>query len=161
MRTVRLTVGLCVCEDEMMKHTIEPWSYHKTNGSPTTGMHMIAGGKPGYLAEVRDCGSGDVEQNARRIVACVNACEGVTTEELEQGGFVPGLFERIERLAEAMRDFIDYGYSRERALYELKMVDALTRTVSKPDCDRSVCGDFSLGPCDNPDCTAIKAKEQK
>lgn len=96
-------------------------------------------------------------ESVRRIVACVNACEGVTTEELEQGGFVPGLIERIERLAEAMRDFIDYGYSRERAIYELKMADALTKTVSKPDCDRSACGDFSPGHCDNPDCTALRS----
>jgi len=50
-------------------HTPGPWKYHKTNGSPTTGMHMIAGGKPGYLAEVRDCGSGDVSANAQLIAA--------------------------------------------------------------------------------------------
>jgi len=30
---------------------------------------MIAGAKPGYLAEVRDCGSGDVGANARLITA--------------------------------------------------------------------------------------------
>lgn len=30
---------------------------------------MISGGKPGYLAEVRDCGSGGVEANARLIAA--------------------------------------------------------------------------------------------
>lgn len=30
---------------------------------------MIAGSKPGYLAEVRDCGSGDVRANARLIAA--------------------------------------------------------------------------------------------
>jgi hypothetical protein len=51
------------------KHTPGPWRYCKENGSPTTGQHMIAGGKPGYLAEVRDCGSGCVEANARLIAA--------------------------------------------------------------------------------------------
>ena len=30
---------------------------------------MIAGGRPGYLAEMRDCGSGDVKANARLIAA--------------------------------------------------------------------------------------------
>jgi hypothetical protein len=30
---------------------------------------MIAGAKPGYLAEVRNCGSGDVEANAHLIAA--------------------------------------------------------------------------------------------
>ena len=51
------------------KWTLGPWRYDRTNGSPTTGEHMIAGAKPGYLAEVRDCGSGDVRANAHLIAA--------------------------------------------------------------------------------------------
>ena len=51
------------------QHTPGPWRYCKTNGSPTHGCHMIAGATPGYLAEVRDCGSGDVEANASLIAA--------------------------------------------------------------------------------------------
>ena len=51
------------------KWTKGPWRYDRTNGSPTTGEHMIAGAKPGYLAEVRDCGSGDVRANAHLISA--------------------------------------------------------------------------------------------
>jgi hypothetical protein len=39
------------------------------------------------------------KNDARRIVACVNACAGVTTEELEQGGFVSGLIEQRDELA--------------------------------------------------------------
>ena len=46
-----------------------PWRYVRANPSPTTGEHMIAGGRPGFLAEVRDCGSGDVVKNARLIAA--------------------------------------------------------------------------------------------
>ena len=64
------------------KHTPGPWRYERTNGSPTTGQHMIAGGKPGYLAEVRDCGSGDVSANARLIAAApelLAALKGVLT----------------------------------------------------------------------------------
>ena len=51
----------------MNKHTPGPWRYYRENGSPTTGQHMIAGATPGYLAEVRDCGSGDVQANALLI----------------------------------------------------------------------------------------------
>lgn len=51
------------------KHTPGPWRYVRENGSPTTGPHMIVGAIPGYLAEVRDCGSGDVAANARLISA--------------------------------------------------------------------------------------------
>jgi len=50
-----------------MKHTPGPWRVARQNPSPTTGEWMIAGAKPGYLAEVRDCGSGDVKANARLI----------------------------------------------------------------------------------------------
>lgn len=45
-------------------HTPGPWRYCPTNNG-----HMIAGAKPGYLAEVRDCGSGCVQTNARLIAA--------------------------------------------------------------------------------------------
>ena len=54
-----------------------PWRYCKTNGSPTHGQHMIAGAKPGYLAEVRDCGSGDVGDNARLISAAPDLLEAL------------------------------------------------------------------------------------
>lgn len=57
--------------------TPTPWRYEQTNGSPTTGMHMIAGGLPGYVAEVRDCGSGDVKANAALIVRAVNTLDEV------------------------------------------------------------------------------------
>lgn len=51
------------------QHTPGPWRYVRENGSPSTGQHMVAGARPGYLAEVRDCGSGCVEANARLIAA--------------------------------------------------------------------------------------------
>lgn len=72
-----------------MTHTPGPWRYVRQNPSPTTGEHMIAGATPGYLAEVRDCGSGDVAANAnliaqapemletlQNIIACCNANDG-------------------------------------------------------------------------------------
>lgn len=54
-----------------------PWRYSKENGSPTTGLHMIAGEKPGYLAEVRDCGSAPVEANAQAIAAVPDMLEAL------------------------------------------------------------------------------------
>jgi hypothetical protein len=51
------------------QHTPGPWRYVCANPSPTTGEHLISGAKPGYLAEVRDCGSGDVRANALLIAA--------------------------------------------------------------------------------------------
>lgn len=40
---------------------------------------MISGQKPGYLAEVRDCGSGDVNANARLIAAAPDLLEACQT----------------------------------------------------------------------------------
>lgn len=59
----------------MNKHTPGPWRVERQNPSPTTGEWMIAGGKPGYLAEIRDCGSGDVQANARLIAAAPDLLE--------------------------------------------------------------------------------------
>lgn len=61
----------------MSAHTPGPWQYVRENGSPTTGPHMIKGAIPGYLAEVRDCGSGDVEANARLIAAAPDLLEAL------------------------------------------------------------------------------------
>lgn len=59
------------------KHTPAPWRVERGNPSPTTGEWMIAGGIPGYLAEVRDCGSGDVSANARLIAAAPDLLEAL------------------------------------------------------------------------------------
>ena len=74
----------------MSKHTPGPWRTARQNPSPTTGEWMIAGGLPGYLAEVRDCGSGDVAANARLIAAapellaaCLEVAQGYTTRGSE------------------------------------------------------------------------------
>ena len=83
-----------------MKHTTEPWHVCK----PTEALHAVRA-EAGRI--VADVGYSDTDaqnrMNARRIVACVNACAGVTTEELEQGGFVTGLIERLEE-KERQRD---------------------------------------------------------
>lgn len=61
----------------MNKHTPAPWRVERQNPIPTTGEWMIAGAKPGYLAEVRNCGSGSVEANARLIAAAPDLLEAL------------------------------------------------------------------------------------
>jgi hypothetical protein len=94
-----------------VKHTPGPWRYVRANPSPTTGEHLIAGAKPGYLAEVRDCGSGSVAANARLISAApdlleslrafVSPWDGDSVEEIEsQSGLATSV--RIEQARAAI-----------------------------------------------------------
>lgn len=62
----------------MSKHTPAPWRVVRANPSPTSGEWMIAGAVPGFLAEVRDCGSGDVAANARLIAAAPDLLNALT-----------------------------------------------------------------------------------
>lgn len=65
----------------MSKHTPEPWKVQ----------HPHAGQRGWEIADSSGLNqvSQDVtEANARRIVACVNACRGLPTDELEQKGLV-------------------------------------------------------------------------
>ena len=73
------------------QHTPGPWRYVRESGSPTTGPHMIKGAIPGYLAEVRDCGSGDVAANARLIAAAPELLDALrlVVDTAEDGGW-PG-----------------------------------------------------------------------
>ena len=63
-----------------MEHTKEPWSYDGHSGIAAVGSDQFNGGY--FTAEVM---GPDKDANARRIVACVNACAGIPTEELERG----------------------------------------------------------------------------
>ena len=89
-----------------MQHTKEPWVEIETEcdviGSQTTN-------ETGWLFQLRRCRPGfngqvgiEQEANARRIVACVNACEGIPTGVLEKQGMVP--IEQVTHDIEQQRD---------------------------------------------------------
>jgi hypothetical protein len=86
-----------------MTHTKEPWSnpYYQDSG------WWIHNGKQGgdeYAIAVTFSLNPNGEADARRVVACVNACEGLTLEELES--FVGmSVKEEIER---GVRHCIEY-----------------------------------------------------
>ncbi|CAJ1837352.1 MULTISPECIES: hypothetical protein [Aeromonas] len=62
------------------KHEREPWVLGGCSGRMVTTPSGYVG--DGFIADV------DTKDNARRIVACVNACRGLPTDELEQKGLV-------------------------------------------------------------------------
>lgn len=71
----------CTCGGECMSHTKEPW--HVSGRGKH--LHIGAMTSPMVLASMNDVHTRS-EENARRIVACVNACEHIPTEWLEQNG---------------------------------------------------------------------------
>lgn len=90
-------------KDEAMtknKHTPAPWRVVRANPSPTTGEWLIAGAMPGYLAEVRGCGSGDVAANARLIAASPNLLEALqyAIKQVPELANVPGIATAIAKV---------------------------------------------------------------
>lgn len=118
-----------------MKHTKERWeiSHDNHDGWPL----IVAGGKiianinaESFSAGVADLIEMPAENNARRIVACVNACDGIPDEvlELDQPQFVAILKQRAE-LAEAIRlTLYENGHLADGDVCTLKRLkDALAK----------------------------------
>jgi len=65
----------------MSEHTKEPWSYELDTGSY---LRIYSETNPGIVDGCGCCGSPNCDDaDARRIVACINACAGFDTELLE------------------------------------------------------------------------------
>ena len=83
-----------------MSHTEEPWQWWTANLTfvgtrPEFGEHRersALGSLKGYRTQA--------EANARRIVACVNACAGIPTESLESAAEHPTPWRRLDSLSE-------------------------------------------------------------
>lgn len=63
-----------------MKHTKEPWSAEQPENANGWWILCDSQGQ-----EIGSCDGGYEEEDAKRIVACINACEGLTNEQLESG----------------------------------------------------------------------------
>ncbi len=73
----------------MSEHTKEPWAVGADNPPFYAGDTVVLGVKEGLPFVLAQCNHNFDElsrANARRIVACVNACQGIETETLESPG---------------------------------------------------------------------------
>lgn len=80
----------------MSEHTKEPWHVVDADiGDATTRYIDDEPGADGerdyYLATVEHGDPVELEANARRIVACVNACAGISNEALEAAAIRNGI----------------------------------------------------------------------
>lgn len=101
--------------NQTQKHTPEPWFSEPTEGSDKSG-DILIGGAAGELIAVCKSLLGDrpVEDNAERIVACVNACEGIADPSC-----VPELLAALKACDERMTELqkmTDYPLAWPRVL---------------------------------------------
>lgn len=105
-----------------MSHTKEPWIYELPDADHEG---IIIGRRGGAVVDGEFS-----DDNARRIVACVNACAGIPNEvlEMDQPQFVAILKQRAE-LAEAIRLTLDEnGHLADGDVCTLKRLkDALAK----------------------------------
>ena len=69
----------------MSKHTPEPWQAHQDASGD---VFISSAATSFHIAEIGSEDDDTAIPDARRIVACVNACRGLPTDELEQKGLV-------------------------------------------------------------------------
>ena len=98
------------------KHTQEPWRANDAQAD-------IDGpnGEPVAVCYCNDESGDDAKENARRIVACVNACAGIPTDMLE----------RFNAIVVAMYEVSNIEKQRDTLL---KLVECISQqTPEKPD----------------------------
>lgn len=79
-----------------MEHSKTPWKI----GTPPPNGEQTIGTTDGLMVAVATAGAGvSSEANARRIVACINACAGLSTELLEKAALTAAHIEARERLS--------------------------------------------------------------
>lgn len=86
-----------------MNHTPEPWTYDLTHCDVVDDISDLIMRPPNYPVA-----SDEDRANARRIVACVNACEGIPTKTLEDPNFVDYLKKTYPAY------FIELGYNANK-----------------------------------------------
>ncbi len=94
-----------------------------------------------------------IERDAE--LAAIKAQEPVTNDESGLEAWAAGKFGVGGALRGELRGNTDWALAR--LVWSAALAYAAPVSEAKaqePDCDRSACGDFSPGPCDNPDCSA-------
>ena len=131
------------------KHTPEPWRETINCCDDYTSHPILIYSGAQYVAQIaHDQNEGDeTEANARRIVACVNACAGYSTDALESGISVVRTAQKNmearalaeaqrDELAAALRGFVDstlYGAAHDaRRAHEFRpLFDAARSALAK------------------------------
>ena len=116
-----------------MTHTPEPWE------QDTNDFFAVTADKDGLLVaetEIHDRTDEECYANARRIVAAVNACEGIATDALQQGV--------VSDLREALIDLLGDRPGVQDGICQ--------------HCGRDYMPDIVEGDCPSDDCPSFQAR---
>lgn len=80
------------------QHTPEPWAVGTGYEQNDPGVFIFSEGKSRFGSVIVSSDVEPSEANARRIVACVNACRGLSTDDLEKSGLVSAVGYELQRL---------------------------------------------------------------
>jgi hypothetical protein len=125
----------------MKNHTKEPWSFHAQGDANEYA--LVTDGNRWVLSFLQNGEYlvSEQEANARRIVACVNACAGIPNAALSQGIVPVHLFsavceqrdanrERIKDLVACVTELISCAHP-DRDHAELKRARSLLRSLGR------------------------------
>lgn len=105
----------------MNKHTPEPWTkdhYYQVVGKNGRVIHVEDFTLSSCSSEEEDAG-----ENTKRIVLCVNACEGFSNEDLEGTNL-------FDDYLKSLREIVTLAKQRDRLLAELKATESRLHEVS-------------------------------
>lgn len=126
----------------MSKHTPEPWHL-----PPGDLIFVSKVGGRGYVAKMMPLDaprdrkglptdiSDEMCANARRIVACVNACRGLPTDELEQKGLVAAVGTQLLE-ADQLRDKLLAALAEIDACFEAALIEGWNEAMAEEDISR-------------------------
>lgn len=111
-------------------HTSAPWVY-TLDARGICGLHQAnnATGVPVRIGEIVNKSQREAEANARRIIAAVNACEGISTQALEQG-VIAELLEALKELYKAEEEYGDPANVAINSVW-LKARDAIAKATER------------------------------
>lgn len=130
----------------MSKHTPEPWFYHRQGFSTVYIEARIGGGMLQEIAACGPCQDGTEQQdeNARRIVACVNACAGVDTDLLEAGELDKPIMMVIQENKDLKHRCDELLAALEGLLADMRLRSMLDGDVDSDGCVVLSCGNGVL-----------------
>lgn len=99
------------------KHTAEPWEVIEEHEGKAIGSNALSKTIcTAHTSRTWNMNSEEGKANAKRIVACVNACKGVPNEWLQSNA----VQSRIDEIAELKRQREHYKAALERVATELR-----------------------------------------